>query len=234
MDPTLLRQKSNSDEKSDCFYCGEIVSDGAGHLRLACRCLVHYQCLVEYVVSWTYDRNFLQEWGIPCPYGEACEFKKANRRMYYISESELIFLKQYGEQQNLDGEGAKKIADEDEAAEKVTDEGEESKKIKDESEGAKKVTDEGEEAKKIKDEGEGAKKVTDEGEGAQQILNGEEGRKITDEVIENFRRFTTERCTRLDCGCYANYDTIVNHIKSNLCSLGSGVGACEEGIKGII
>ena len=214
MDPTLLRQKSNSDEKSDCFYCGEIVSDGAGHLRLACRCLVHYQCLVEYVVSWTYDRNFLQEWGIPCPYGEACEFKKANRRMYYISESELIFLKQYGEQQNLDGEGAKKIADEDEAAEKVTDEGEESKKIKDESEGAK--------------------KVADEGEGAPQILNGEEVRKITDEVIENFRRFTTERCTRLDCGCYANYDTIVNHIKSNLCSLGSGVGACEEGIKGII
>ena len=107
-----VRPNTHSDEEISC-YCGLIVKDGVGDMRLACGCLGHYQCLVDYLVSWTYDRNFLQEWGIPCPYGDDCEFKNANGCMRYISKSELTFLKQYGEERGLNSDEATTITDTD-------------------------------------------------------------------------------------------------------------------------
>lgn len=52
---------------------------------------------------------------------------------------------------------------------------------------------------------------------------------IHDDDIENFRRFTLESCTRLDCGCYAYYEDIMNQIKSHVDSLREHVADDSSG-----
>ena len=65
--------------------------------------------------------------------------------------------------------------------------------------------------------------------GDEQGLEKVGGRKITDCGIETFRRFAMESYTRLDCGCYAYYEEIVNHIKSHVDSLREHVADDSSG-----
>lgn len=77
-------------------WCGEIVTNEPGHLRLGCGCLVHNDCLVDFVKSWSGDINRIQEWGVVCPYGEDCRRKQDLGRSYYISPLDLDDLMRCG------------------------------------------------------------------------------------------------------------------------------------------
>lgn len=96
---TMIRQASSrsSDEGKLC-WCGEPCTGEIGNFRMGCRCLVHYDCLVSLLKSWSSDFNMVHEWGIACPYGEDCLLKQETGRSCYISEKDIISIVEYGQE----------------------------------------------------------------------------------------------------------------------------------------
>jgi len=109
MSSTLSRQVSVSAQSEPvvCKLCEEEISCQPGHLRLSCRCLIHYNCLVKYII---YSGKLLhlesrQNQGVRCPFsyitGEAsentCAMTTATGAHYYLSLEDLYNLVDYGE-----------------------------------------------------------------------------------------------------------------------------------------
>ena len=61
----MLRQKSPRAprEEGDFCFCLEKISCDIGNIRLRCRCLVHFECIVALLDSWSKDTGFINEWG---------------------------------------------------------------------------------------------------------------------------------------------------------------------------
>jgi hypothetical protein len=88
----LIRQASSNAEKEgkECF-CSELIMNSPGHLRLKCRCLVHYHCLVSHVHAKLSDRISIAKEGINCPYGITCDKYNVDDS-YFITADELETL----------------------------------------------------------------------------------------------------------------------------------------------
>jgi hypothetical protein len=94
---SLIRQKSSGEEGGSCWCGTTVTSSEPGHIRLGCRCLVCYQCVVGAIKRYVKDINVIQEWGIPCPYQNECKYKKQFGRTFYIADEDLAFLKEHGQ-----------------------------------------------------------------------------------------------------------------------------------------
>ena len=70
--PVIMRQASENAEreKKECF-CSDLITAATGNLRLKCRCLVHYHCLVSHIRAKLSDRMSIDKNGIVCPYGRS-------------------------------------------------------------------------------------------------------------------------------------------------------------------
>ena len=73
-------------------WCKEDIPSEPFCLRLRCNCVVHRSCLIGLLKSWTRDINRVQEWGLPCPFLDDCEFKRKHGRVCHITPSDMSFL----------------------------------------------------------------------------------------------------------------------------------------------
>ena len=78
-------------------WCGKRLTSGPGSIQLGCGCYLCYSCLVGVIKSWTRDISKIQEWGIPCPFNDDCEYKQRFSRTFYLSDVDIGFLVSYGE-----------------------------------------------------------------------------------------------------------------------------------------
>lgn len=109
-----LRQASDGADSDDVTcWCGDKVASGRGNLRLGCRCLVHYDCLIGAVQAWSIDINYIQEWGMMCPYVGDCRYRKSLNCTYYISVADIAALIEYGEFLSSTSPGSIKCLDSD-------------------------------------------------------------------------------------------------------------------------
>lgn len=113
----VLRQASTNAalENIQCGFCDEDIKAELGHLRLGCRCLVHYGCIVSYVRSKLEDRSTIKERGIPCPYGPLCKAQEE----YFLRPKDLQALLRYQSDFNSDGY-APELCEEDEKIKVLT------------------------------------------------------------------------------------------------------------------
>jgi len=89
-----------------CFDCDDgdnDINDVSKFVRLGCRCVLHYHCLVQYVRSRLGDRLTMSLSGISCPYGGECKsFKTLDEvhgdesLIYYITTNDLDNIVDYG------------------------------------------------------------------------------------------------------------------------------------------
>lgn len=91
----------------NCF-CGDLALDKedaidpALYMRLGCRCVLHYHCLVQYLHYKIDDRLTMSLRGICCPYGSSCksyhtlqEVNNDESRIYYITVTDLDNIVDY-------------------------------------------------------------------------------------------------------------------------------------------
>ncbi len=91
----------------NCF-CGDLALDKedaidpALYMRLGCRCVLHYHCLVQYLHYKIDDRLTMSLCGICCPYGSSCksyhtlqEVNNDESRIYYITVTDLDNIVDY-------------------------------------------------------------------------------------------------------------------------------------------
>ena len=74
-------------------------NNGENSLRLGCRCIIHYGCLITYIYSKVNNRLTMSLNGISCPYGSDC--KAINKEVidspvYYITLDDLDNIVDYG------------------------------------------------------------------------------------------------------------------------------------------
>lgn len=81
------------EEKKDCGICFDLILAQVGHLRLQCRCLVHFSCMVKYIRSLS-SQQIIQSEGIVCPYNQlgTCAYSPG---AYYIHPDDLEVLLEY-------------------------------------------------------------------------------------------------------------------------------------------
>lgn len=90
-----------------CKLCESPFFCKPGHLRLGCKCLIHYQCLVKYIIyqGKLHSRDSFDSKGIGCPFsylpgeaaGNTCQFTIDTQKRYYLSLDDLYNLVEYGE-----------------------------------------------------------------------------------------------------------------------------------------
>ena len=90
-----------------CQICKELLEFGADNLKLGCRCLLHYHCLVPYIQQQLEDRNQLvarfygsSHEGILCP----CTFAKTclSTDKYFMDSTDINFVFTLGQQMSSD------------------------------------------------------------------------------------------------------------------------------------
>ena len=116
---SLLRAVSLSvaDQDLQCEFCTTQISYSNEYIRLGCRCILCYKCLVQYVRGKLGDRSLiLRGLGVPCPFGEKCSAqlqtevpkegeddeevrRKEAATPYYLSPRHVEALYRYGERQ---------------------------------------------------------------------------------------------------------------------------------------
>lgn len=83
-----------------CFCGDDDNNDNRENtLRLGCRCIVHYGCLITYIYSKLNDRLTMSLNGISCPYGSDCAHSKEasdSAVIYYITLDDLDNIVDYG------------------------------------------------------------------------------------------------------------------------------------------
>ena len=90
-----------------CALCEESIVSQPGHLRLGCRCLIHYSCLVKYMLLSEKLRNkeSKDNQGVRCPFSylptepatNTCLHTTNTNALYFLSLADLYNLVQYGE-----------------------------------------------------------------------------------------------------------------------------------------
>ena len=87
----------------DCDDGDNDINDVSKFVRLGCRCVLHYHCLVQYVRSKLSDRLTMSLRGISCPYGSECKSFKTlddvhgdDALIYYITTDDLDNIVDYG------------------------------------------------------------------------------------------------------------------------------------------
>jgi hypothetical protein len=98
---------STCSEPVVCKLCENEISCQPGHLRLSCRCLIHYNCLVKYIIycGKLSDRESRENRGVRCPFSYTADEKSENScaqteavgTPYYLSLDDLYNLVDYGE-----------------------------------------------------------------------------------------------------------------------------------------
>ena len=110
--PTARSLSDGTREAKEYYcYCYDI-SDGDNNLnevskfvRLGCRCILHYHCLIKYIRYKLGDRLSMSLNGISCPYGIECktfktldddEVRGDDTKIYYITTKDLDNIVDYG------------------------------------------------------------------------------------------------------------------------------------------
>ena len=81
--------------------CDEMVVDAALYIRLGCRCVLHYHCLVQYLHHKINDRLTMSLFGISCPFGSSCKSHITiqevtdESKIYYITMADLDNIVDY-------------------------------------------------------------------------------------------------------------------------------------------
>ena len=108
----LARGLSDGSRELNLYYCycgdcdngdDDISSGISKFVRLGCRCVLHYVCLIEYLRHKLGDRITMSLNGIACPFGsECCSFKTLDEvegdetLIYYITTDDLDNIVAYG------------------------------------------------------------------------------------------------------------------------------------------
>ena len=103
----LIRQASGSEQKN-CFCTDLVGLAEPSHMRLGCRCMTHYNCLVQYVRVALEDKAALlhatrdQEVrkGIKCPFAGAGECLHSEGT-YFMTVDDLETLIAYGKENDI-------------------------------------------------------------------------------------------------------------------------------------
>ncbi len=106
----LARQISDEgicNDELNCF-CGDLafndetIVDAALYMRLGCKCVLHYHCLVQYLHYKIDDRLTMSLYGISCPFGSMCksycslqEVNNDESKIYYITVTDLDNIVDY-------------------------------------------------------------------------------------------------------------------------------------------
>ena len=87
----------------DCDDGDNDINKVSKFVRLGCRCVLHYHCLIQYVRSKLGDRLTMALRGISCPYGGECKSFKSlddvhgdEALIYYITTDDLDNIVDYG------------------------------------------------------------------------------------------------------------------------------------------
>lgn len=85
----------------DLEVSDEMVVDPALFIRLGCRCVLHYHCLVQYLHHKINDRLTMSLFGISCPFGSSCKSHITiqevtdESKIYYITVADLDNIVDY-------------------------------------------------------------------------------------------------------------------------------------------
>lgn len=97
--------KAAAADKYECLVCSDIhkEDDISMYLRLGCKCIIHYHCLIMYLQTKIGDRLSMSLKGISCPYGSSCrsfltldEVGGDETKIYYITMEDLDNIVDYG------------------------------------------------------------------------------------------------------------------------------------------
>eukprot|EP01038_Epipyxis_sp_PR26KG_P010837 gene10837-14548_t len=90
----LIRQKTST-ITGFCGICQSAICED-DDLRLGCKCLIHYKCLVDYIHhELGNDRKVIEDHeGIPCPNGKSCAFFLSDP--YFMKINDLQIILKYG------------------------------------------------------------------------------------------------------------------------------------------
>lgn len=105
--PSLLRQISNVGANENLFcFCLDEVTRERGNIRLGCRCVSHYGCLVNYFRVALKDRfgSIVMNRGIRCPYSTANLCLSENE--YFLTPDDFDALYLYGNTMQIGVEGS--------------------------------------------------------------------------------------------------------------------------------
>ena len=106
----LTRELSDGARKAQTFYCycydcddgDNAINNTSKFLRLGCKCILHYHCLIQYVRYKVGDRLSMSLNGISCPYGIECKSFKTldevggdDTKIYYITTADLDNIVDY-------------------------------------------------------------------------------------------------------------------------------------------
>jgi len=107
----LSRQLSDGSRESKLFYCyckdcddgDNDINNVSKFIRLGCKCIVHYVCLIQYLRYKLGDRLTMSLNGISCPYGTECmsfktldEVEGDDTLIYYITINDIDNIVDYG------------------------------------------------------------------------------------------------------------------------------------------
>jgi len=108
----LTRQLSDGSRELNLYYCycgdcdngdNDINSGISKFVRLGCKCVLHYVCLIQYLRYKLGDRLTMSLNGIACPFGSECRSFKTldevggdDTLIYYITTDELDNIVAYG------------------------------------------------------------------------------------------------------------------------------------------
>ena len=114
-----------------CFICRDYESgdndsnEVSKFVRLGCRCISHYHCLIQYIRSKLGNRLKISLNGISCPYGKECKSYKTlddvggdETKLYYITTTDLDIVVDYGRnnpklKENLDENDCEELTHEE-------------------------------------------------------------------------------------------------------------------------
>lgn len=81
-----------------CHDSNDSDSNNEGKfMRLGCRCVLHYHCLIQHIRFILGERSKMSLYGMPCPYGRECKsLQETMSRVYYITTNDLDEIVEYG------------------------------------------------------------------------------------------------------------------------------------------